>query len=183
MYKWGVSLILINTQMFSCFGRRKPEPNNAKFKKLHYSIKSHGTGKMLDVRESDGQDNTLIIWDATNGDNQRFTIKQQGPDFYLKCLKNGLYLTVEGPQNGVRVYGTTKNMGENQRFRLTETEPGSGLYAIYTHFGKVLDVSEAKDENGTVITQYDYTGKDHQLWTLCDSGDASTSSASSETKK
>ncbi len=60
----------------------------------------------------------LVIWDHHGGDTQMFTIKQKGPDFYIKCKKSKLYLTVDGPQNGARVYGTSKNMGENQRFRI-----------------------------------------------------------------
>lgn len=73
-------------------------------------------------------------------------------------------------------------MGENQRFRLDEVTPGSKKYVIYTHFGKVLDVSEAKDKDGTMITQYDFTGKNNQLWIL-DDIEENTSSSSSDIKK
>ena len=51
-------------------------------------------------------------------DNQKFAIKQKGPDFFLKCKKDQMYLTVDGPMNGARIYATKKDMGENQRFRL-----------------------------------------------------------------
>lgn len=87
----------------------------------------------------------MVIWDENKGDNQRFTIKQKGPDYFFKCKKGTLYLTVDGPHNGAQVYGTSKNMGENQRFRLEEadTNPNTKAkkYVIYTFFGKVLDVS------------------------------------------
>ena len=52
-----------------------------------------------------------------------------------------MYLTVEGPMNGAKIYATKKDMGENQRFRLNEIEPRSKKYVIYSHFGKVLDIS------------------------------------------
>lgn len=54
----------------------------------------------------------------TEGDFQLFSIQQKGPDCFLKCKKSRHYLTVEGPFTGARVYGTSKNMGQNQRFRL-----------------------------------------------------------------
>lgn len=43
-------------------------------------------------------------------------------------------------------------------------------------------MSEGKDKDGTMITQYDFIGKNNQLWTLDDS-EENTSSSSSDGKK
>jgi hypothetical protein len=111
-------IIIKKHKMLSCFSKKKEAPqvnNNTKFKKPCYCFKSAASGKVLDMSQADEQ---LVIWDRNGNDNQMFSIKQKGPDFYIKCKKNKLYLTVDGPQNGARVYGTSKNMGENQRFRI-----------------------------------------------------------------
>lgn len=151
-----------------CCGSKKIIHGNARFKKPHYCIKSCDSGKVMCISPDLGSQNQVVIWDQNKQDNQRFTLKQKGPDYFLKCKKDKLYLTVDGPQNGARVYGTSKKIGERQRFRAEEvgTNPKTGAkrYVIYTFFGKVLDVCEAKNDNGTKVIQYDYIGKEHQLW-------------------
>ena len=135
--------------MFSCFGKTKKQNLNAKFKKPYYSFKSCKSGRVLDMSQQSSKNSQAIIYDQNKGDSQKFIIHQKGPDFILKCRKNNLYLTVEGPQNGARVYGTTKHMGPNQRFRLEKVVGATNKYVIYTFFGKVLDVMDAKTENGS----------------------------------
>lgn len=154
--------------MLSCFSRKKNINVNGKFKKPYYMIKSVASGRVLEVNADPSKQNELVIWDVRNGDGQKFNVRQKGPDYLFKCKRNKLYLTVDGPHNGAKIYGTSKNLGENQRFRLEEVVPGSKKYAIYTFFGKVLDVRNKKSENGSEITQYDFIGEDHQIWVLED---------------
>lgn len=131
--------------MFGCCGAKKKNIHvNSKFKKPHYCIKSCKSGKVIGISTEPGSQNQIVIWDENKADNQRFIVKQKGPDYFFKCKKDKLYITVDGPQNGARVYATNKTMGERQRFRVEEvsTDPKTGLkkYVIYTFFGKVLDV-------------------------------------------
>ena len=104
--------------MFGCFGKKKKLNVNGKFKKPYYMIKSVNSDKMLQINQDSSKQNELVVWEERNSDAQKFTIKQKGPDYLFKCKKSKLYLTVDGPHNGAKVYGTSKNMGENQRFRL-----------------------------------------------------------------
>ena len=77
-------------------------------------------------------------------------------------------MTVEGPHDGARIFTSPKTRGENQRFRLEETEEGSKEYYIYTHYGKVLDCSGGETGNGTQVIQWENNGGENQLWNLCD---------------
>ena len=92
--------------MFSFFKRDKQEN---KFKKPYYSFRSVNADRVLDICQEGENQGNLIIWDGYGGDNQKFTVKQKNQDFYIKCKKDGQYLTVEGPQNGARVFGAPKN--------------------------------------------------------------------------
>ena len=74
------------------FHRQKNE--NGKYTKSYYSITSRKAGKVIDVAQDGPHKETLIIWDGYNGDNQAFTIIQNGPDYLIKCRQGKGYLTV-----------------------------------------------------------------------------------------
>ena len=105
---------------------------------------------------------------------------QKGPDYYLKCKKDNLYLTVEGDEDGARVVAKEKTKAQNQRFRLDHYEPDSQEYIIYTYCGKVLDVAEASEDNGARIIQWEYSGDKNQRWTLCNPNEITSSSSELE---
>lgn len=100
----------------------------------------------------------LVLESYTGQDNQIFTIVQKGPDYKIKCKKDKLFLTVDGPGDGERVYGSAKTLGDLQRFRIEETGDGSGLFAISTHFDKVFGLADKKGGEGTMIFQENKNG-------------------------
>ena len=77
--------------MFSFFKRDKQEN---KFTKPYYSFRSVLADRVLDICQDGENQGSLIIWEGYGGDNQQFTIKQKGDDFYIKCRKDRQYLTV-----------------------------------------------------------------------------------------
>lgn len=52
------------------------------------------------------------------GETQKFQIEQKGPDYFIRTKKGNQYFTVDGPQNASKVYLTTKDLDQNQRFRI-----------------------------------------------------------------
>jgi hypothetical protein len=97
---------------------------NGKYKKPYYSIVSKKAGKVLDVAQDGQFQGSLIIWDGYAGENQQFTIIQDGNDFLIKCKKNNGYLTVESDMDGAKIF-TYPQPGQNSRFQLCETKNGS----------------------------------------------------------
>ncbi len=80
--------------VFGLFKRQKNA--NGKYKKLYYSVRSVHSGKVLDVAQDGPFKGSTIIWEGWAGDNQQFTLVQDGPSYYLKCkVGDGQqYLTV-----------------------------------------------------------------------------------------
>jgi hypothetical protein len=97
--------------MGGCTGKTKASNGHSLFKKPHYCIKSCKSGRVMCIDPNPSAQNQVMIWDETKKDNQRFVIEQKGPDYILKCKKDKVYITVDGPQNGARVYGTNKLLG------------------------------------------------------------------------
>lgn len=151
--------------MFGLFKRNKNE--NGKFSKPYYSFRNVKSGRVIDLCQEGEHQGTLIIWDGYGGENQQFTVKQKGPNYLLKCRKTKQFLTVEGPQNGARIFCSPKTGEANQFFRIDENSPGSKEYVIYTYCGKVLDVAEEGKKNGTQVIQWDYHGGKNQLFNFC----------------
>lgn len=158
----------------------KTKNANGKYKKPYYSLRNVNANRVLDVAQDGPEAGSTIIWEGYAGENQQFTFTQDGPDYYIKCRKNGQYLTVESNQNGARVYTAPKNNQPNQRFRVDDAKPGSTDKVIYTYCGKVLDVLEGGKKNGARVSQYDYNGGKNQLWNFCDPKNITSSSSSHE---
>ena len=78
--------------MLGFFKRQKNE--NGKYKKPYYSFRNVKSDRVLDLCQEGEHQGSLVIWDGYAGDNQQFTIKQKGPNYFFKCKKNNQYLTV-----------------------------------------------------------------------------------------
>lgn len=72
---------------------QKHNNQNSKFQKPYYSITSKQAGRVLDIAQSGPHQGTTIIYDGYNGDNQAFTLVQNGPDYFIKCRQGKGYLT------------------------------------------------------------------------------------------
>lgn len=130
---------------------------NGKYKKPYYSIVSKKAGKVIDVAQDGPHKGSLILWDGYNGDNQAFTIIQQGPDYLIKCRQTKGFLTVENASDGARIFLSPQPTPQS-KFRLDETKSGSHEYIIYTFCGKVLDVFQGEKAKGTQVIQFTYNG-------------------------
>lgn len=119
------------------FNRTQNE--NGKYRKPYYSIRSVHADRVIDVAQDGPNAGTTILWEGYAGENQQFTLSQEGPDWYIKCKKNGQYLTVESAANGARIYTAPKSNQPNQKFRIDEKQ-GSKEHVIYTFCGKALDI-------------------------------------------
>ena len=135
----------------------KTQNANGKYRRPYYSIRSVHADKVLDIAQDGPNQGTSILWKGWGGDNQSFTLIQDGPDWYIRSKQGGLVLTVEGPNDGARLYLAPQNGQPNQKFRIDE-KPGSKDHIIYTYCGKVLDVLEWKKDDGARVSQFTYTG-------------------------
>jgi hypothetical protein len=105
------------------FGLFKKQKNqNGKYKRMFYSLRSVNSGRVLDVAQDGPHKGNTILWDGYGGDNQQFTLIQDGPVYYIKCKKNDMFLTVEGPQNGAKFFLSAKSNNPNQQFRVDEKQ-------------------------------------------------------------
>lgn len=107
----------------SLFTKTKNE--NGKFTKPYYSLRNVRADRVLDVAQDGPNAGSTILWDGYAGENQQFTLVPEGDQFYIKCKKNGQFLTVENNSNGARVYTAPKSNQPNQKFRIQESKPGS----------------------------------------------------------
>lgn len=69
--------------VFGLFKRQKNP--NGKYKKKYYSLRSVHSGKVIDVAKDGPFKGTTILWEGYAGDNQSFTMVQDGPNWYIKC--------------------------------------------------------------------------------------------------
>lgn len=104
--------------MFGLFQRTKNE--NGKWKKPYYSFRSLKADKVIDLCQDGDNQGSLIIWDGYGGENQSFTLIQNGPDVFIKCKHDKQYLTVESEADGARIFTSPKSGQANQRFRIDE---------------------------------------------------------------
>jgi hypothetical protein len=149
---------------------------NGKFKKPFYSIVSKKAGKVLDIAQDGPHQGSLIIWDGWAGENQSFTIIQDGPDYLIRCRKDGGFLTVESDADGARLF-TAPQPGPTSRFRFDETKPKSKEYIIYTFCGKTIDLWQGDKHNGTQVIQWTFNGNSNQIWYANDPKNLTSSSS------
>lgn len=154
----------------------RTQNNNGKFTRPYYSVVSRlADTRVFDIAKDTANKGFLMLWDGYNGDNQAFTVIQEGGNYYFKCRLGG-YLTVEGPNDGAKFY-LSKDKRPESVFRLQETKEGSHNYIIYTYCNKVIDVYNCKKDNGTLIIQYTYNGDKNQQWYLNDPKNLTDSSS------
>lgn len=105
------------------FNRQKNA--NGKFTRAYYSLRNLNSGRVLDIAQEGPYAKTAIQYDGYGGDNQSFGLVQQGPEYYIKCKQNNMFLTVESGQPGARIFLAPQSGQPNQRFKIDESKPGS----------------------------------------------------------
>lgn len=127
----------------------------------YYSIKSHKSGKPIEVENGGHANTTKIQQNAENGSNiQQWIIKKAEDDyFYIVARCNGLYIDIPG---GRATAGTNIQMYEGnntnaQKFKFVEANEElisektieEGYYTIATNLNsnKVLDISAGSYNN------------------------------------
>jgi hypothetical protein len=96
----------------------KTQNANGKYKRPYYSIRSVHADKVLDIAQDGPHKGTGILWKGWAGDNQCFTFIQEGPDWYIRCKQGGLFLTVDGPNDGAKIFLAPQSGQPNQKFRI-----------------------------------------------------------------
>jgi endo-1,4-beta-xylanase len=161
--------------MFGLFNKTKNE--NGKYTRQYYSFRSVLADRVLDIAQDGPFKGHGIIWDGYAGDNQSFTIIQEGPYWLIKCKQGeNSYLTVESDANGAKLYLSPKSNDQRQRFRIDEHKDSKDHF-IYTFCGKVLDVAGQGKKNGTEVVQWDFNGGKNQQWNFCNPKEITSSSS------
>lgn len=124
--------------VFGFFKKQKNE--SGKYSRLYYSFRSVKSGKVLDIAQDGPFKGSAIQWEGYAGDNQCFTLVQEGPNWLIKCKQGGNYLTVESDANGAKFFLAPKSNDPRQRFKIDEKKDTKDHF-IYTFCGKVLDVA------------------------------------------
>lgn len=138
-----------------------------------YYFRNVYSGLLMEVTGSSTADSALIQQNTdTYNKNQKFRIVPSdsgysyiytGSSDYTKVVDVNQKLTVDG----TAIIQYTLNHGSNQQFAIVEVPSGSGKYAIKTRVTasvSCLDNHNSSTDVGSPITQWSYTGVDHQLW-------------------
>lgn len=71
----------------------------------------------------------------------------------------------ESHENGAQVVAGVGKNRSNQKWRFQQSDAFKNEYYIYCcHSGKVLDLCEGKESNNTKVIQWEFHGRDNQLW-------------------
>lgn len=102
--------------MFDFFNKTKNA--DGKYRRPFYSLRSVNADRVLDIAQDGPLKGTAMIYDGWGGDNQSFTLIQNGPDWYIRCKQNGQFLTVQSAADGAKVFLAPNNGQPNQKFRI-----------------------------------------------------------------
>ncbi|MCW5980870.1 MAG: RICIN domain-containing protein [Bryobacteraceae bacterium] len=116
-----------------------------------YEIVNRGSNKLVDLDRNDGA--TVIQYDATGADNQRWELRDAGNGWsYIVNRMNGHALDATGSRDHSALRATPLRRAESQQWR---TEPGpDGSLVIVNRNGAVLDVSEGSRNNGARLQMF-----------------------------
>ncbi|QYR23822.1 RICIN domain-containing protein [Paenibacillus sp. sptzw28] len=132
-----------------------------------YTLMNPNSGKVLDVASGGTANGTNVqIWQDTGGDNQRFTIIDNGDGTYrLIGVQSGKALDVSGlgTANGTNVQIWSYLGGANQKWRIIGNADGT-YKLIDSNSGKALDVTDIGTANGTNVQIWSDNGGAAQKW-------------------
>lgn len=123
-----------------------------------YVIRSHASGRCLDVKAGSSRGKDTQIWDCHGRSNQRWGFAKDGT---IRVSDTGLCLDVAGgkTKDGTDVQVYTCNGGSHQRWQWNKD---GTIRSAAT--GKCLDVKDNDLTNGTDIQIWDCVGGANQKW-------------------
>lgn len=94
--------------MFNIFNKTKDQ-GGQKYTRPAYSLRNVHSEKVLDIKQDGENQGTAVIWKGWGGDNQVFSFIPQGDKYLIRSKKKSagnkeLFLTVDGPADGAKVY-------------------------------------------------------------------------------
>ncbi|KAG8931814.1 hypothetical protein FRC03_011340 [Tulasnella sp. 419] len=124
-----------------------------------YRLKNVRSGTYLDA--SIQKKNVVHGWDSRpENKNQQWEIRRSGDKYTIKNVGNGDYINVWNTNDRTDV--KVKDDPTPVRF-----EEHDGAYAIYLDDSQgVIDLDQGRDENGTDINVWRFSGAKQQLWRL-----------------
>lgn len=125
----------------------------------------------LDVSQNPKDKNTLILYEWNGGDNQKFMfVKLGGNRYTIYSAKTNQIVEVAGDDenNGARVVVGHQSKKASEYFDLIPANFHGLHNAFYikTFACKAVDVAGGQGVNEAKITQWDYHGKDNQVWII-----------------
>lgn len=140
-----------------------------------YCIQAKHSGKVLDIIAS-STDNLVsaIQYDYTGSSNQKFNLIPIDNEFgyyYIQNKNSGKYLTVIGSSmtnlTPIVQYDLLKGTSQenSQKFKIISVPGDTEYYYIQVKYsGKYLTVLDGSKDNNVPIVQYDFLGKDNQMF-------------------
>lgn len=139
----------------------------------YYEIISKNSGKVVDVKDLSTQNGAVIHqWDFVNGDNQLWYFEKTDDGYFkIKSKQSNKCIDISGisKDNGAAMQLWDDVNGDNQKWKIEEIEDNDEddeYFITSKNSNKVLDVENNSNQNGALIQQYDYNGKDNQIWII-----------------
>lgn len=135
----------------------------------YYRFINQNSGQAMDVNGASTVSGTKVIqWPQNGGNNQQWTITDNGSGYYKILNRNsGQSLDVDGGSttSGAGIVQMPFTGGNSQQWKLTST--GTGIYkAINRNSSNVLDVDGASVANGANVVQSASTTATSQQWRI-----------------
>ena len=115
--------------------------------------------------------NKLIVYQGSNGPNQKFRLKSVGNGFFqIFSAKDGLTIESTNNQKGAKIYASQPNNQPNEFWQFVPSTnqnfQGKHAFAIKGISGRALDIEGGNAVNDADICEWDYHGGDNQVWII-----------------
>jgi hypothetical protein len=147
-------------------------PATDAYAKASATLASAAGDVVLDVKGASAQPGAqLIVWQATSGANQAFTLEYDAASGYYRILtQSGMVLDIQGASaaDGAQVIQWPKHpsgLGANQLWYIQDAGNG-GVYIRSAMNGNALDIKGGSTAAGTDVISWAYHGGVNQLWKI-----------------
>ncbi len=152
-----------------------------------FNIRNRATGQLIaangDQTNVDGC--PVLTWPQDGGDNQKWILSPMPKvepalyegTFFIKCAGSNMYLDLSGSPSEANKNGTNAQIWTfsdegDRRVKFIPSNAGDGFYLIqFQNGGRMLDVSGAKNDNGSNIQAWTRNDGSGQLWKVVAEGD------------
>ncbi|WNZ14380.1 RICIN domain-containing protein [Streptomyces sp. 11x1] len=136
--------------------KKKPGGSSGSTQVARVSVRSHATGRCIDVTGAGGDGTPLQIWDCNGSAQQSWRFMSDGT---VRALGLCMDVAWGATGNGAVIQLATCSGNPAQQFRLNSAHD-----LVNPRADKCVDVKDRQTGNGTRLQLWDCNGRDHQKW-------------------